>query len=120
MLSEAKHLAVGMRIWCSQLKILEAKTIKSTLKSFSAYVRSLASLGMTAKRARSEEFVLFGRRIRSSGKFFEGLYQVTRQRPDTVKNARCQRFGCHIAGSEHFEALAEISEAWLCRRFWLF
>ena len=74
MLSEAKHLAVGMRIWCSQLKILEAKTIKSTLKSFSAYVRSLASLGMTAKRARSEEFALFGRRIRWSGKFFEGLY----------------------------------------------
>jgi hypothetical protein len=46
-LSEAKDLTVGMRSYCNQLKIDEAKMIQSSLKILSAGERSLAPLGMT-------------------------------------------------------------------------
>ena len=82
MLSEAKHLAVGMRIWCSQLKIFEAKTIKSSLKSFSANERSLASLGMTAKRGRDQ------RSLPSSGGAFGGPENFSRDFTKLPGNGR--------------------------------
>jgi hypothetical protein len=46
-LSEAKDLAVGMRVYCNQLRINEAKMIEGSARIFRVYERSLASLGMT-------------------------------------------------------------------------
>jgi hypothetical protein len=46
-LSEAKDLTVGMRSYCNQLRIYEAKMIRGCLKILSTGERSLASLGMT-------------------------------------------------------------------------
>ncbi len=46
-LSEAKDLTVGMRVWCSQLKVNEAKMIQRGLKILPTDERSLATLGMT-------------------------------------------------------------------------
>ena len=46
-LSEAKDLTIGMRVYCDQLKINEAKMIHDGLKTLHADERSLATLGMT-------------------------------------------------------------------------
>jgi hypothetical protein len=46
-LSEAKDLTGGMRSYCNQLKINEARMIQSSLKRLSTGERSLAPLGMT-------------------------------------------------------------------------
>jgi hypothetical protein len=46
-LSEAKDLTVGMRSYCNQLRIYEAKMIRGCLKILSTGERSLAPLGMT-------------------------------------------------------------------------
>jgi hypothetical protein len=46
-LSEAKDLAVAMRVYCDQAKIDEAKMIQGSLKILPAKERSLATLGMT-------------------------------------------------------------------------
>jgi hypothetical protein len=46
-LSEAKDRTVGMRVYCNQLKINEAKMIQGNLRILRTDERSLASLGMT-------------------------------------------------------------------------
>jgi hypothetical protein len=46
-LSEAKDRAVGMRVYCNQLKINEAKMIRGSWKILPTDEWSLASLGMT-------------------------------------------------------------------------
>ena len=46
-LSEAKDLTVGMRIYCSHLAINEAKMIQDSLRTLPTDERSLASLEMT-------------------------------------------------------------------------
>ena len=46
-LSGAKDLTVGMRVYCNQLKINEAKMIRGSLKILLTDETSLASLGMT-------------------------------------------------------------------------
>lgn len=46
-LSEAKDLTVGMRDYCNQLKISEAKMIEGSFKILPANEGSLAALGMT-------------------------------------------------------------------------
>jgi hypothetical protein len=46
-LSEAKDLTVGIRVYCNQLKINERKMIESSLKILPTDERSLATLGMT-------------------------------------------------------------------------
>jgi hypothetical protein len=51
-LSEAKDLTIGMRVYCSQLKVNEAKMIQRGLKILPTDERSLASLGMTQHEAK--------------------------------------------------------------------
>ena len=46
-LSEAKDLTVGIRVYCNHLTINEAKMSQGSLKILSADERSLATLGMT-------------------------------------------------------------------------
>lgn len=46
-LSEAKDLTVGMRVYRNRLKIDEAKMLQGSLKILPAKERSLATLGMT-------------------------------------------------------------------------
>jgi hypothetical protein len=46
-LSEAKDLTVGTRVYCNQLKINEAEMIRGSWKILPTDERSLASLGMT-------------------------------------------------------------------------
>ena len=46
-LSEAKDLTVGIRVYSNELKINEAKMIHDGLKTLHADERSLATLGMT-------------------------------------------------------------------------
>jgi len=46
-LSEAKDLTVGMRVYCDQLKVNEAKVIPCKSKMLPTFERSLATLGMT-------------------------------------------------------------------------
>jgi len=46
-LSEAKDLTVGVRVYCNQLKINEGKMIQGSLKILPSDERSLAALGMT-------------------------------------------------------------------------
>ena len=51
-LSEAKDLTVGMRVYCIELKISEAKVIQRSLKMLPADEGSLAPLGMTDGEAK--------------------------------------------------------------------
>jgi hypothetical protein len=46
-LSEAKDLTVGVRVYCTQLKINEGKMMRGSLKILPSDERSLATLGMT-------------------------------------------------------------------------
>jgi hypothetical protein len=46
-LSGAKDLTVGIRVYCDQLKINDAKMIRVSLKILLTDETSLASLGMT-------------------------------------------------------------------------
>ena len=51
-LSEAKDLTVGVRVYCNQLKINEGKMMQGGLKIVPSDERSLAALGMTSSKAR--------------------------------------------------------------------